>query len=417
MNKNYEVIIIGAGASGMMAAGCAAELGAMVLLLEKGPRLGTKLIITGKGRCNLTNSAELDDFIAQFGKTGPFLYNAFLNFFNQDLIEFFETKGLKLKEERGGRIFPITDKSADVLNVFKSYLFKNKVKILFNSDVTKILINKNQVEGVELQDKQIIKSSQVILATGGLSYPGTGSSGEGFKMAKELGHRIISPQPALVPLETKEPWVKELQGLSLKNAKAAFYAGSKKISSEFGEMLFTHFGVSGPIILSMSAKVVEFLNKKEEVHLYINFKPALSQEQLEKRILGDILENGNKNYKNFLKELLPNKLIAVFIKLTGISEDKKVNQITSNERKNIINLLTNFKVTITQPRPISEAIITKGGVSTAEINSKTMESRLIKGLYFCGEIIDVEAKTGGYNLQAAFSTGYLAGQSAAGKKE
>jgi len=316
--------------------------------------------------------------------------------------------------ERGGRVFPLTDSAQDVLNVFKNYLFKNRVKILFNTEVEKILANKNGLAGLALKDKKIIKSKKVILATGGLSYSKTGSSGEGFKMAGDLGHTIISPQPALVPLEVKEPWIKELQGLSVKNVEAAFYAGNKRIAFIVGEMLFTHFGLSGPIILSMSTEIVGFLGKnKETVNLYINFKPALSKEQLKKRLIRDIALKGSKNYENFLKELLPTKLIPVFITLSKIKADKKVNQITALERENIINLLTNFPLTITKPRPIEEAIVTKGGVSTKEINSKTMESKFIKGLYFCGEIIDVEAKTGGYNLQAAFSTGYLAGQSAA----
>lgn len=418
MNENYEVIIIGAGASGMMAAVRAAELKAKVLLLEKGPRLGTKLRLTGKGRCNLTNTAEVDDFIAQFGKTGPFLYNSFLNFFNKELIEFFENKGLKVKEERGGRVFPISGSAQDVLDVFKKYLFENKVKILLDTEVEKILANKNGVQGVSLKDKRVIKVKKVILATGGLSYSKTGSSGEGFKIAHNLGHTIIAPLPALVPLEVKESWIKALQGLSLKNIEAGFYAGGKKITSSFGEMLFTHFGVSGPIILSMSTEVVDFLNKnnKERVTLHINFKPALSRKQLEDRLIRDIALKGSKNYENFLKELLPAKIIPVFADLSGVKSDKKVNQITAEERETIIGLLTNFKLTITAPRPIEEAIITQGGVTTKEINSKTMESKFIKGLYFCGEIIDVEGKTGGYNLQAAFSTGYLAGQSAAEDK-
>lgn len=414
MNENYDLIIIGAGASGMMAAVRGAMLGVKVLLLEKGPRLGTKLRLTGKGRCNLTNTAELDDFIAQFGKTGPFLYNSFLNFFNKELIEFFEAQGLKVKEERGGRIFPLSDSAHDVLNVFKKYLFENKVRIFFCAEVEKILANKNGVFGVSLKDKRVIKSKKVILATGGLSYSKTGSSGEGFKIAHDLGHTVIDPQPALVPLEVNETWIKKLQGLSLKNIEAGFYAGGKKIASSFGEMLFTHFGVSGPIILSMSTEAVDFLNKnnKETVTLHINFKPALTKEQLKNRLIRDIALKGRKNYENFLKGLLPAKLIPVLAGLSKIKNDKKVNQITSEERETIISLLTNFKLTITKPRPIEEAIITKGGISTKEINAKTMESKFIKGLYFCGEIIDIEAKTGGYNLQAAFSTGYLAGQSA-----
>jgi hypothetical protein len=411
--KSYEAIVIGGGASGMMAAWKAAESGKSVLLIEKNKILGKKLLISGKGRCNLTNAEDnLETFISHFGPTGPFLYNAFSRFFNQDLINFFERRGLELKIERGGRVFPASERASSVVDVFRKYLKEGGVDIIYNSKVEGILSEEKRIRGIKLDNTESISAPKVILATGGLSYPSTGSTGDGFKILEKLGHTIIPLRPGLVPLETKEGWVRELQGLSLENVKVSLYQGNKKILCEFGEILFTHFGVSGPIILSISGKVVDLLGERnKDLYLSINLKPALTVQELEARLLRDFAKFGQRNFRNFLKELLPRKMIPIFVKLLEINPDKKVNQLTAEGRRRLISLLTNFKLTIKRSRPIKEALITRGGISTKEINPQTMESKLIRGLYLCGEIIDVDAKTGGYNLQAAFSTGYVAGSS------
>jgi len=410
---NVDVIVVGGGASGMMAAGRVAELGAEVVLLEKGNQLGRKLLISGKGRCNLTNVGELDEFLSNFGKTRDFLRNVFSRFFNQDLMEFFESRGLKLKAERGGRIFPQTDKASSAVVVLADYLGEHRVEILFNSGAKEILIKGGAVSGVKLNNAKIIEAKNIILATGGKSYPRTGSTGDGYVMVKKLGHTVTKLNPALIPLVTKEEFVKELQGLSLKNVRANIVVDGKLLSWEFGEMLFTHFGISGPIILSLSGDVVELLEKQREVMISLDLKPALDAEQLEKRIMRDTQTFGRKIFKNYLKELLPSKMAVLFLKLLPNSPDKMINQLSKKERDSLIYLLKNFTLTVVGVRPFEEAIVTRGGVSVKEINPKTMESKLIKGLYFCGELIDVDAKTGGYNLQAAFSTGYIAGESAA----
>ena len=406
-----KVIVVGGGAAGIMAAGRAAEFGADVALLEKMPQLGIKISITGKGRCNLTSGEEMDKFIEAFGSTGKFLINAFAKFFSQDLIDFFESIGIETILERGQRIFPLSGSAKDVVKTMTMYLNKEGVKILTDTTVKKILIQDNKAVGVDT-NKGTFYGDAVILATGGASYPHTGSTGDGYDMAKKIGHTIVPIRAALVPLEVKEGYIQDLQGLSLNHVNASVYLNGKKIAEAFGEMLFTHFGLSGPIILTLSKTVVDSL-AKGRVEISIDLKPALSREKLDARFLREIKEHSNKNFDNMLKNLLPQSMIPVFIKVAGMPHDKKVHQITQKERMELIALLKDMRFTITKSRPIEEAIVTAGGVSTKEIDPKTMESMIVKGLYICGEVVDVDAKTGGYNLQAAFSTGWVAGTMAA----
>ena len=415
-----KTIVIGGGPSGMMAAITASQKGDKVILIEKMKSLGRKLLITGKGRCNITSSLPIEEFIKNTPGNGKFLYSAYQNFTNKDIIEFLKEEGLEVKEERGNRIFPTTDKSQDVLDCFIKRLRKNKVEIHYNEEVKEILYKENNNEktviGVKTNKEEIL-ADKVILATGGKSYPLTGSTGDGYKIVEKLGHEIKDIKPSLVPLEIYEKETcKQLQGLSLKNVsiKIIDEEKNKTIFQEFGEMLFTHFGVSGPIILTASANLVRYKNIKEKmegknISIIIDFKPALSEQKLEDRILRDFSEFKNKQYKNSLDKLLPQKLIPIIIKLSKIEEDKKVNEITKEERKRLVVLLKNFKINVKTFRPIEEAIITSGGISTKEINPKTMESKIVKNLYFAGEIIDVDSYTGGFNLQIAYSTGYVAG--------
>ncbi len=411
-----KVIVIGGGPAGMMAAITSAENGNEVILIEKMHNLGKKLCITGKGRCNITSSLDMSEFIKNTPGNGMFLYSAFNNYTNQDIINFLLKQGLKVKEERGNRYFPVTDRARDVLECFEKKLKELKVKIRLDTKVTNIEVKDNQVIGVKIED-DFIEADKVILATGGKSYPMTGSSGDGYKLARKLGHTITDIKPSLVPLECYEKeMVKELQGLSLKNVEINIVDEEKEkvLYNDFGEMLFTHFGISGPTILSGSAHLVRYKNvenllKNKEISLKIDFKPALTQEKLDSRILRDFEELKNKQFKNSLDKLLPKKLIPVIIDKTGIDENKKVNEITKEERRKIVNILKGFKVSIKNFRPIEEAIITSGGISIKEINPKTMESKIINGLYFAGEIIDVDSYTGGFNLQIAYSTGYTAG--------
>lgn len=405
-----RIIVVGGGASGMMAASRAAECGGQVILLERTARLGNKLNITGKGRCNITNMAELDEFIRSYGKNGRFLYGCFAKFFNSDLIEFFEKRGVATVVERGNRVFPKSNEAGEITRCLINYLKGNKVSIKTDFRVSKVVIDGNRARGVKGKD-ETINCDVVIIATGGMSYPRTGSSGDGYKLAVELGHRIIPPTPGLVPLEIEESYVKEMAGLSLKNVRVTGFLNGKSFQEMFGEMLFTHFGLSGPVILTMSQIIVQKL-KEGKVTLSINFKPALTEEMLEKRILREFSEYGKMKFKNILKHLLPNKAIPVFMKILRIAEDKRCSEIDKAERQRLIELLSDFKMTVKRPRPIEEAIVTSGGVALDEINPKTMESKKIKGLYFCGEVIDVDGNTGGYNLQEAFSTGYVAGESA-----
>lgn len=414
-----KVIVIGGGPAGMMAAISSAEAGNKVILLEKKERLGRKLLITGKGRCNITSSLPINDFIQNIPGNGQFLYSSFKNYNNEDIIQFLKTQGLEVKEERGNRIFPITDKSLDVLNCFKKVLKELNVEIIYNTKVIEIIQKKEQEKlQVKTENNKIYEAEKVILATGGKSYPLTGSTGDGYKIAEKLGHTVTKIRPSLVPLESYDKKLcKNLQGLSLRNVKIEIKntENDKIIYEDFGEMLFTHFGVSGPTILSSSAHLVRYKNiekllKNKKIILKIDFKPALSEEKLDERILRDFAEFKNKQFKNSLDKLLPQKLIPVIIEKSKINPDKKVNEITKQERKNIVNLLKKFELTISDFRPIDEAIITSGGINIKEINPKTMESKIVSGLYFAGEIIDVDAYTGGFNLQIAYSTGYTAGK-------
>lgn len=417
-----KTVIIGGGPAGMMSAISTAENRSPkdeVIIVEKMNMLGKKLLITGKGRCNITSSLEMEDFIKNTPGNGMFLYSSFQQFTNKDIINFLKKQGLEVKEERGSRIFPITDKSTDVLNCFINRLKELKVKIYLNENVEQIITQKTEEEqkviGIKT-NKRKIEADKVILATGGKSYPLTGSTGEGYKMAKELGHTITEIKPSLVPLETYEV-EKELQGLSLKNVKIQLKDTSKKriIYEDFGEMIFTHFGVSGPTILSSSAHLVRYKNienlfKERKIILKIDLKPALSEEKLNDRILRDFEEEKNKQFKNSLNKLLPQKMINSVIKKSKIDPQKQVNTITKQERTRLIEVLKGFELEIKKFRPIEEAIITSGGIKIKEINPKTMESKKVKGLYFAGEIIDVDSYTGGFNLQIAYSTGYVAGK-------
>jgi predicted Rossmann fold flavoprotein len=395
----------------MMAAGRAAERGADVLLIEKTPRLGNKLRLTGKGRCNVTNRADLSQFIARFGETGRFLYGAFSRFFVDDLLWFFQHRGVPTVEERGGRIFPVSNDARLIVAALEGYLIDNQVQVRCKGPVEHILVEEGRVLGVQVGGHTIC-SRAVIVATGGASYPRTGSSGDGYRIAAEVGHHIVPIRPALVPLVTKERWVGALQGLALRNVRATLLLDHQPIEQESGEMLFTHFGVTGPIILKLSRKAVDAL-AQGRVALSINFKPSLTPRELDERLQTDLAEHGHRRLRTILAELLPHRMIGPFIALLGIAADKPAHQITSRERKRVTALLQDLRTTVTASRPLSEAIVTAGGIDTAEINPRSMESKLIKNLFFCGELIDVDADTGGYNLQAAFSTGYLAGESAA----
>lgn len=415
-----KVVVIGGGPAGMMAAISAGKENNEVILLEKNNELGRKLLITGKGRCNITSSLEMNDFIKNIPGNGKFLFSCFNSFTNQDIIEMLQDNGLKVKNERGNRVFPVTDKAQSVLDCFIKELKKNNVKVKTNTEVIQICTEKEEdgltVCGVKCASNEIIKADKVIIATGGKSYPRTGSTGDGYKFAKKLGHTIVLPKASIVPLEADKKICQNLMGLSLKNVgiKLVNNENNKKIYDDFGEMLFTHFGVSGPTILSSSAHLIRLKNidellKNKKIKLYIDMKPALCEEELDSRILRDFNEIKNKEFKNSLDKLLPKKMIDTVINLSGINENKKVNEITKEERINLVKLLKNFEVTITGFRSIDEAIVTAGGVSIKEINPKTMESKLVSGLYFAGEIIDVDAYTGGFNLQIAYSTGFVAG--------
>ena len=409
----YDIAIIGAGPAGMMAAIRASELGKKTIILERNDSAGKKLLISGKGRCNLTNSAQLEEFLTHFGKNGPFLRDAFKKFFNSELISFFALKGLTTKVERGNRIFPLDDKAGSVLEVLKKYLSQLEIELIFKARVNKIHNSKTEPFEISLFDGNIIKASRVILATGGASYPLTGSSGDGFRIAKDLGHTIIDLKPGLIPFEVKEPWVRGLAGLALKNVVIKAIQGAKSVESDVGEMLFTHWGVSGPLVLDLSNKILDMLENKTEIILSIDFKPGMTREELENRLLRDFKAQGAKDFKNILPNLLPKSLIDIFVGLSKIEKKKKANQLSKEERLVLLNLLKSFRLTITKPRPLAEAIVTRGGISLKEIDPKSMQSRLVKGMYFAGEIMDIDADTGGFNLQAAFSTGYLAGESAA----
>ena len=403
-----NVIVVGGGAAGMMAAVFAARNGQNVQLLEKNEKLGKKLFITGKGRCNITNAADIEDLFTAVISNPKFLYSGFYSFTNQQVIDFFEELGVKTKVERGERVFPVSDHSSDVIAAFSSELKLLGVSVSLHTEVKELLCEQDKVCGVLLTNGKKMKADAVIVATGGISYPSTGSTGDGYRFARETGHRVTELLPSLVPMEVRQWYAKELQGLSLRNIEIRITDGKKKLYEEFGEMLFTHYGVTGPVILSASSVVGKTLRKKE-LTLHIDLKPALSEEQLDKRILREFDANHNKQYKNSIDSLFPAKLKPVMIELSEIEPEKKVNEITKEERQRLVHLIKDFTMTLTGLRGYNEAIITKGGVSVKEIDPGTMESKIIKGLYFAGEVLDLDAVTGGYNLQIAWSTGYLAG--------
>ncbi len=406
-----KIIIIGGGPAGMMAAIAAANNTCEIILFEKNDQLGKKLLLSGKGRCNLTNMCEPEAFLKRFSKKSQFLRDAFKCFFNNDLVLFLKDRGLATKVERQNRVFPITDKSRSVLKVLLKELEKKNVDIQYQSPVKELIVSDQEVQGVVLANGKKYYADRVILATGGISYPETGSTGDGFKFIERWGHSVIHLRPGLVALETKQSFPKRLMGLTLRNIQLTFCSGKKRICSDRGELLFTDFGVSGPLVLSLSGKVVDLLNAGE-VTLSIDLKPALNEKQVETRVIREIQNNPRMNIKNFMNLFLPIKLAALMLELLRIDFDKKVSHISSGERKKIITILKSFRLDISKARPMKYAMVTQGGVSLKEINPKTMESRLIKRLYFSGEILDVDADTGGFNLQAAFSTGYLAGISA-----
>ncbi len=408
--NNYDVIVIGAGPAGLLAAGRAAELGGKVLILEKMKQPGRKLLITGKGRCNITNSAPISEFIKHVYPKGRFLKNAFSQYYSDDIIHLLETYGVDVKLERGGRYFPAGNKASDVLKALLRWLDQLNVEMRCNQRVEELTIDNRQIAGVKSNGKAI-SCNHVILATGGKSYPATGSTGEGYQLAKEAGHTIEKARPALVPLETDGDIAQRLQGLNLKNVKAIVWSNNKKVAEDFGEMLFTHYGLSGPIILTLSRVVVDELQQGNKVEISIDLKPALDDQKLDKRLLRDLNEYGKKQVNNIFRNWLPASLIPVFIDLLKLDPYKPCHQVSAIERKQIRMLLKNLRFTITKSRSFKEAIITAGGVSTTEIAAKTMESKLVKGLYFAGEVIDLDAETGGYNLQIAYSTGWVAGNS------
>lgn len=402
------VVVIGGGPAGMMAASTAADNGANVILLEKQHRLGRKLLITGKGRCNITNDCDVEELIENVPTNGKFLYSAFYTFTNYDAVNMFNSLGLATKTERGKRVFPESDKALDVVKALEKQIKHKKVKIILDAKVNKIIAKDNKIEKVIYNNNEVITCDSVILATGGMSYPLTGSTGDGYKFAKSLGHTIISPKPSLIGIEVQENFVKDLEKLSLRNvAITVINSKNKKIYDDFGELEFTKYGLDGPIIKSASCRMKD--TSKENYKINLDLKPALDEEKLDKRIIKDFTKYTNKNFENSLDDLLPKKLIPIIIELSEIPRHLKVNQISKKQRLNLVHLLKNLTFTVKRYRPIEEAIVTSGGIKVSEINSSTMESKIIKNLFFAGEIIDVDAYTGGFNLQIAYSTAYLAG--------
>ena len=408
--NNFDVIVIGAGPAGLLAAGRAAELGGKVLVLEKMKHEGRKLLITGKGRCNITNDAPISEFIKHVYPNGRFLRNAFSSFFSKDIIKLLEEHGVESTLERGGRYFPASNRSRDVLNALLQWVKNHKVEIRCGYRVEELLVEDNTVIGVKANGKKFL-CNHVIMATGGKSYPATGSNGEGYELARRVGHSVVKARPALVSLETKGDLAQKLQGLNLKNVKATVWVNGKKRADDFGEMIFTHFGLSGPIILTLSREVVRELQDKNRVEVSIDLKPALDEQKLDTRLIRDLNEHGNKKLLNIFKLWLPSSMIPVFVEILNIDTEKECNQVSSKERKQILYLMKNLVFKISNYRSFKEAIITSGGINTKEISQKTMESKIVKSLYFAGEMIDLDAETGGYNLQIAYSTGWLAGNS------
>lgn len=408
-----KIIVAGGGAAGMMAAAAAAEAGAKVVLYEKNEKLGKKLFITGKGRCNLTNACDMDQLFENVVTNPRFLYSAFYGYDNRAVMDFFEKAGCPLKTERGGRVFPVSDHSSDVISALAEQLKKRNVDIKLNQAVKGLAVKDGHIKGVRLADGGIREADAVIVATGGLSYPLTGSTGDGYRMAAAAGHTLTETAPSLAPLVIEEKWCRELQGLSLKNVNVALaQKGKKPFYEGFGEMLFTHFGVSGPLVLSASSYYVK-QKKRENIMLSLDLKPVLTEEQLDRRLLKDFEENKNKQFKNSLGALFPSKLIPIMVKLSGIDGEKKIHEVTKEERQHFVRLIKHMEMTVTGTRDYNEAIITRGGISVKEVNPSTMESKCSAGLYFAGEVLDLDALTGGFNLQIAWSTGHLAGISAA----
>jgi len=409
--KLHDTVVVGAGPAGMMAAIRAGQRGKSVILIEKTHTLGKKLKITGSNRCNVTNTASLDLFLEKFGKNGSFLRSALVKFSSRRLMSFFNSKGLKLKVEERGKVFPVSNKSTSIIKVLKEYLSENNVKINYNTRLNKIKVKKGYFT-LNLGNDNYIAAKKVILATGGVSYPATGSTGEGLEIAKKLGHRITTLRPGLVPLNAAEDWIKELQGITLENVVLTFKYGKRKIISNNGSIMFTHFGISGPLVLDLSSEIVPLFERNNKIDLFINLKPEFTNSKLEEMLIKEFEARSKTEFKNFMKLLVPNRMIPAFIKLLNINP-KKVNQVNRKERTSIVNILKAFPLTIIDSSSFDKAMITCGGISKKEINPHTMESKIISGIYFAGEIIDLCAPSGGYNLQQAFSTGYLAGESAA----
>ncbi len=413
---HQNIAVIGGGPAGLTAAARAGQLGSKAVLIEKMDKPGIKLSITGKGRCNITNIASMDDFITRFGKNGKFLRQAFSRFFANDLLHLLDTLGIKTVQERGGRIFPSSEHASDIVDALLMWNEKSGVSIRTRTKVTNLTVESGKIVGVEIEHSTkccMLPVDVAILATGGVSYPGTGSTGDGYRLAEAAGHTIIPVRQALIPLETLGQTAAKLQGLSLKNVTLSIKIDGKRKTSRFGEMLFTHFGLSGPIVLSLSQIAVDALRENREVEFSIDLKPALDEQKLDKRILRDIREHQTMQAKNLLKGLLPGKLVFVGLEAAALDPEKPVHQISAEERRRLGKWLKNFRFQVKKPRPVSEAIVTAGGIHLKEVNPRTMESLVVRGLYFAGEILDVNADTGGYNLQAAFSTGWLAGESAA----
>lgn len=409
-----KVLIVGGGASGMMAAVFAAENGHEVHLFEKNEKLGKKLFITGKGRCNFTNAADIDDFFSYVVSNAKFLYSSFYSFTNEQTIAFFENLGVNTKTERGDRVFPASDHSSDIIRAIQRKMDHLGVVTHLHTEVSDILVGKGYFFGLRLKNGEEVFADACIVATGGLSYPSTGSTGDGYRFARACGHTVTPLSPSLVPMEVKERHAKELQGLSLRNVAVTVTDGNKRLYREFGEMMFTHYGVTGPVILSASSYVGKLLGEKE-LKLHIDLKPALTEEKLDQRLLREFEVNANRQFKNAVSGLFPARLRPIMVELSGISPEKKVNEISREERHSFVSLMKDFVMTLTRTRDYREAIITKGGVDVKEIDPGTMESKLVKNLYFAGEVLDLDALTGGFNLQIAWSTGYLAGISS-GKK-
>lgn len=410
--KLYDIVVVGAGPAGMMAAIRAGQLGKKVMLIEKNDTIGKKLKITGSNRCNITNIASLDIFMEKFGRKGAFFRSAFAAFSNKRLMSFFEFKGLKFKVEENGRVFPTSDKSRSVIKVLKEYLSENRVKLNYKTSLVRIK-NKKDYFSLDLGNDNYMATKKVIIATGGISYASTGSTGDGFKVVEKLGHKITPLKPGLVPLTASEEWVKDLQGITLENVRFTVKYGKKKLISDIGNLIFTHYGISGPLVLDLSNQIVSILEKNKTMNLFIDLKPELTVPELEDKLISEFEAKSKTEFKNLMKLFIPNRMIPIFVELLEINPKKKVNQVNKGERNKAINLLKAFPLTITGTLPINKAMVTCGGISKKEIDPQTMESKIVDGIYFAGEIIDFCATSGGYNLQEAFSTGYLAGESAA----